>query len=47
MGFRSRVAHGSLAGANGTRDWRIYHALAQGLIARGRRLYADEPLAVE
>jgi hypothetical protein len=47
MGFRSRVAHSTLADANGTRDWRIYHALAQGLIARARRLYAHEPLAVE
>ena len=47
MGFRSRVAHRTLADANGTRDWRIYQALAQGLIARARRLYANEPLAVE
>src|ERR1035441_7858302 len=47
MGFRSRVAHRTLADANGTRDWRIYQALAQGLIARARRLYANEPLACE
>jgi hypothetical protein len=47
MGFRSRVAHSTLADANGTRDWQIYHDLAQGLIARARRLYANEPLAVE
>jgi hypothetical protein len=47
MGFRSRVAHSTLADANGSRDWRIYHALAQGLIARARRLYANEPLAAE
>jgi hypothetical protein len=47
MGFRSRVAHSTLADANGSRDWRIYQALAQGLIARARRLYANEPLAVE
>jgi hypothetical protein len=47
MGFRSRVAHSTLADANGSRDWRIYHALAQGLIARARRLYAHEPLAFE
>ena len=47
MGFRSSVAHSTLAEANGTRDWRIYHDLAQGLIARARRLYAHEPLGAE
>jgi hypothetical protein len=47
MGFRSAVAHSTLADANRTRDWRIYADLAQGLIARARRLYANEPLAVE
>jgi hypothetical protein len=47
MGFRSTVAHSTLADANSTRDWRIYADLAQVLIARARRLYADEPLAVE
>jgi hypothetical protein len=47
MGFRSRVAHSTLADANRSRDWRIYHDLAQGLIARARRLYADESFGVE
>lgn len=47
MGFRSRVAHSTLADANSSRDWRIYHDLAQGLIARARRLYADESFGVE
>jgi len=47
MGFRSSVAHSTLADANATRDWRIYADLAQGLIARARRLYVDEPLGVE
>jgi len=47
MGFRSTVAHSTLADANRARDWRIYHDLAQGLIARARRLYADEPFGVE
>jgi hypothetical protein len=47
MGFRSTVAHSTLADANRSRDWRIYHDLAQGLIARARRLYADEPFDVE
>lgn len=47
MGFRSSVAHSTLADANNTRDWRIYADLAQGLIRRARRLYADEPLGLE
>ena len=47
LGFRSSVAHSTLADANGSRDWRIYADLAQGLIARARRLYANEPLGVE
>ena len=47
LGFRSAVAHSTLADANASRDWRIYADLAQGLITRARRLYAQEPLAVE
>ena len=47
MGFRSSVAHSTLADANGSRDWRIYADLAQCLIARARRLYANEPMGVE
>jgi hypothetical protein len=47
MGFRSTVAHSTLADANSARDWRIYADLAQVLIARARRLYANEPLAIE
>ena len=47
MGFRSSVAHSTLADANSSRDWRIYHDLAQGLIARARRLYANESFGVE
>lgn len=47
LGFRSTVAHSTLADANRERDWRIYHDLAQILIARARRLYADEPLGAE
>jgi len=47
MGFRSTVAHSTLADANSTRDWRIYHDLAQVLIARARRLYAGESFGVE
>jgi hypothetical protein len=47
LGFRSAVAHSTLADANRTRDWRIYAALAQSLITRARRLYANEPLGFE
>jgi hypothetical protein len=47
LGFRSTIAHSTLAEANSSRDWRIYHDLAQGLIARARRLYASESFGVE
>lgn len=47
MGFRSTVAHSTLADANQTRDWRIYADLAQGLISRARALYLEEPLGIE
>lgn len=47
LGFRSTVAHSTLADANRSRDWRIYHDLAHGLIARARRLYANESFGVE
>src|SRR5438876_3456946 len=47
MGFRSTVAHSTLAEPNSARDWRIYADLAQTLITRARRLYADEPIGVE
>jgi hypothetical protein len=47
MGFRSTVAHSTLADANSARDWRIYADLAQNLITRARRLYATEPMGVE
>jgi len=47
LGFRSSVAHSTLAEANSTRDWRIYADLAQILIGRARKLYAQEPLGIE
>ncbi len=47
LGFRSSVAHSTLADANSTRDWRIYADLAQGLIRRARKLYAQESLGIE
>jgi hypothetical protein len=47
LGFRSTIAHSTRADANNVRDWRIYADLAQVLIRRARRLYAEEPLGVE
>src|SRR5262249_17317694 len=37
----------TLANANAVRDWRIYADFAQHLIGIARRLYADDPLALE
>jgi hypothetical protein len=47
LGFRSAVARNTLANANAVRDWRIYADFAQYLINIARRLYADDPLALE
>jgi len=47
MGFRSPVARSTLADANEVRDWRLYAAFAQALIAQARKLYADEPFGAE
>ena len=46
-GFRGKVARSTLADANRAHDWRTYADLAQALIGRARRLYADEPLGIE
>jgi len=43
MGLKAPPARSTLADALNLRDWRIYHALAQRLIARARALYAQEP----
>ncbi len=42
IGFRSEVARSTLSDANERRNWRIYRDLAQVLIAKARRLYADD-----
>ena len=47
MGIGAPVARATLADALELRDWRIYHALAQRLIARARVLYAQEPSVLE
>lgn len=47
LGFREGVARSTLADANEQRDWRIYADLAQQLIRKARRLYAEEDLGLE
>ena len=47
MGFRGGVRRSTLADANEQRDWRVYADLAQQLIRKARRLYANEPLAAD
>jgi transposase len=46
-GFRGHVSRSTLADADRVHDWRIFADLARVLIERARKLYADEPLAVE
>jgi hypothetical protein len=47
LGIRGKVSRSAIADANETRDWRIYFEFAHALIRIARRLYAQEPLAVE
>ena len=47
MGLQAPPARSTLADALNGRDWRIYHALAQRLIARARVAYAHEPTVLE
>jgi hypothetical protein len=47
LGIRGQVSRSVLADANASRDWRIYHDLAQMLIRRARALYAQEPIGAE
>ena len=46
-GFRGKVSRSTLADANAAHNWRIYADFAQVLIRRARKLYAQEPLAVD
>jgi len=46
-GFRGKVSRSTLADANAAHDWRIYADFAQVLIRRARKMYAQEPLAVD
>ena len=47
MGIRGKISRNTLAHANQVRDWRIYADFAQILIARARRLYANDSFGVE
>jgi len=47
MGLRGKPSRSALADANESRDWRIYAEFAHALIRTARRLYAQEPLAVD
>ena len=47
MGLKAPPARSTLADALNVRDWRIYHALAQRLIARARALHAENPSVLE
>ncbi len=47
MGLRGTVSRSALADANESRDWRIFAEFAHALIRIARRLYAQEPLAVD
>src|SRR6516162_597411 len=44
---RGTIARNTSANANAVRDWRTYADFAQHLIGIARRLYADDPLALE
>ena len=47
MGIAAPPARSTLADALNLRDWRIYHALAQRLIAHARALYAQAPSVLD
>ena len=43
LGFRGRVTRTNLAYANAHRSWRLFATVAQVLMRRAQRLYADDP----
>ena len=47
LGFTKPIARSTLAEANEGRDWRLWRDLAMGLVAKARRLYADEELGID
>ena len=46
-GFRGNISRSTLADANENRNWRIYRDFAQVLIAKARRLYADDDFGLQ
>lgn len=47
LGFREPVAKSTLADANERRDWRLWQALAMGLVRKARSLYVGEDLGLD
>ena len=47
LGFTKPIARTTLAEANEGRDWRLWRDLALGLVAKARRLYANEDLGLD
>jgi hypothetical protein len=47
MGIRDKVSRSTIADTNEQRNWKIYADLAYSLINTARKLYSDEPFAVE
>lgn len=47
LGFRGKISRSTLAYSNDTRDWRIYADFAQVLINIARKLYVNEPFALD
>ena len=47
MGIRGNITRTNLAYANEHRDWRVYQALAQILIRKARKLYAEDSNALD
>jgi hypothetical protein len=47
LGIRGRISRSTLADANETRDWRIYHDFAMSLIGTARKLYAQDAFGVD
>ena len=42
LGFRGNITRTNIANANESRDWRIYAGIAQNLIKRAKKLYAND-----
>lgn len=47
LGFRHRVARSTLADANEQRDWQVFAAVAEHLMGKARKLYAQDSSGCE